>query len=384
MNTTFRRRSGGLVDRTKPYRFTFNGKSYEGLAGDTLASALLANGVHLISRSFKYHRPRGILTAGPEEPSALVQLEAGERTEPNLRATEIELYDGLVARGVNAWPSANFDVMAWTGVFSKLFVAGFYYKTFQWPPSFWLKVYEPIIRRMAGLGRAPTLPDPDIYDHMNAHCDVLVVGAGPAGLAAALSAGRAGARVMLVDDGNRLGGSLLSIKRNIGDKLADDWAEEAGAELASIPGVRVLTRTSAFGYYDHNFVALLEKRTDHLGPQAPPGISRQRVWHVRAKQVVLATGAQERPLVFADNDRPGIMLASAVQTYVNRYGVVPGARAVVFTNNDAGYDAAADMAAGGIDVAAGHVHWTHHQPGEPCRVMRRPLGAPALGRSPTR
>ena len=352
MTENYRRRSGGQIDRTRPFGFTFNGKSYRGFAGDTLASALIANGVHLVSRSFKYHRPRGILTAGPEEPSALVQLETGDKTEPNLRATEIKLYDGLQARGVNAWPSPDFDLMAWTGALSKIFVAGFYYKTFLWPPSFWFKVYEPIIRRMAGLGRAPKHPDPDIYDHMNAQCDVLVVGAGAAGLMAALSAGRAGARVMLVDEGDRLGGALQGTLGQIDGKPGDAWAEAIGAELAGLPEVRVLTRTSAFGYYDHNFLALVEKRTDHLGSHAPPGVSRQRIWHVRAKQVVLATGAQERPLVFADNDRPGIMLASAAQAYVNHYAARPGTRAVVFTNNDFAYAAAADLAAAGVEVVA--------------------------------
>jgi sarcosine oxidase subunit alpha len=349
----FRAKGGGRIDRTKRLRFTFNGRSYEGFAGDTLASALIANGTHLTSRSFKYHRPRGILTAGAEEPSALVQLGRGARTEPNLRATQVELFDGLTAKGVNAWPSAGFDLSAWTGMLSPLFPAGFYYKTFLWPASFWKRFYEPIIRRMAGLGHAPDGPDPDSYDKMHVHCDVLVVGGGPSGIAAALAAGETGARVILVDEQATLGGALLGLKHKIGGVAGAAWAAAARERLEAMPEVRVLTRTTLFGYYDHNSLSALERRTDHLGSGAGSSrISRQRLWNIKAQRVVLATGAHERPLVFADNDRPGIMLASAAQRYLNDYAALPGRRAVLFTNNDAAYEAAHDFIEAGGIVAA--------------------------------
>lgn len=343
---------GGRIDRSKPLTFTFNGRPYTGYAGDTLASALLANGVSLVARSFKYHRPRGIFSAGSEEPSALVQLERGGRTEPNLRATQIELYEGLSATSQNAWPSVEFDVGAVNGLLSKIFVSGFYYKTFMHPQSLWMKVYEPLIRRAAGLGKAPAEPDPDSYDKMHAHCDVLVVGAGPAGLMAARSAARTGARVMLIDEQNEFGGSLLSTRETLDGKPAADWVAGVVAELRGCPEVTLLPRTTVTGYYDHNYLVAAERRTDHLPRGSAPHLSRQRLWKIRAKRVVLATGAHERPLVFADNDRPGVMLAGAVQGYVNRYGVRPGTRAVIVTNNDSAYLAARDMAAAGIGIAA--------------------------------
>ena len=348
----FRLKEGGRIDRAHRLRFTFNGRSFEGFAGDTLASALIANGTHLTSRSFKYHRPRGILTAGAEEPSALVQLGTGARTEPNLRATQVELYDGLTATGVNAWPSANCDLAAWTGRLAPLFPAGFYYKTFLWPASFWKSLYEPAIRRMAGLGRAPDAPDPDSYDKMSVHCDVLVVGGGPAGIAAALAAGEAGARVLLVDEQATLGGALFGLRHRVDGSDGAAWAGSAAERLAAMPEVRVLTRTTLFGYYDHNSLSALERRTDHLGPRAPAGMSRQRLWNIKARRVVLATGTHERPLVFADNDRPGIMLASAGQRYLNHYAALPGRRAVLFTNNDDAYEAARDIVDAGGTVAA--------------------------------
>ena len=369
----FRLEQGGRIDRTKPLDFTFNGRRYRGFAGDTLASALIANGTHLTSRSFKYHRPRGILTAGAEEPSALVQLGEGARTEPNLRATQVELYDGLVASGVNAWPSVSCDLAAWTGRLAPLFPAGFYYKTFLWPASFWKALYEPAIRRMAGLGHAPDAPDPDSYDRMNAHCDVLVVGAGPAGIAAALAAGEAGARVVLVDEQPALGGALQGLRHRVDGVDGTEWAQAAAARLAAMPEVRVLTRTTLFGYYDHNTLSALERRTDHLGPRGPAGTSRQRLWTIKARRVVLATGAHERPLVFADNDRPGIMLASAAQRYVNAYAALPGERAVLFTNNDAAYEAAHDIVEAGGTVGA--VVDCRPEPAAPLAPALREAGA---------
>ena len=341
---------GGRLDRSRTIGFTFDGKRYEGCAGDTLASALLANGVHLVGRSFKYHRPRGVMTAGSEEPNALIQLREGDRTEPNIRATQIELYEGLTAESQNRWPSLSFDIGGVNNLLSRYFPAGFYYKTFMWPPSFWMK-YEHFIRRAAGLGKAPTAPDPDRYSKTYAHCDVLVVGAGPAGIAAALAAGSSGARVILVDEQAELGGSLLSESEPIEGRPAAEWLAEAVAALERMPEVRLLPRTTAFGYYDHNYLTLMERTGDHLAAPAPHQ-PRQRLWRVRAKQVVLATGAIERPLVFADNDRPGIMMASAAATYALRYGVLPGRRAVLLTNNDGGYRAALDLAEAGATVAA--------------------------------
>ena len=347
---THRLNEGGLIDRSRQLLFSFNGRRYQGYEGDTLASALLANGVMLVGRSFKYHRPRGILSAGAEETCALVQLEIGPRTQPNLRATQIELYDGLKAASINCWPGVRFDVGAVNDLFSGLLPAGFYYKTFMRPRRLW-PLYEGLIRHAAGLGRAPREPDPDRYEKMNTHADVLVAGGGPAGLAAALAAGRTGARVLLADEQNEFGGALLGARDAIDGKPADEWIAAVLSELEAMEEVRLLPRTTVFGYYDHNFIGALERVTDHLGPTAPDHLPRQRLWRIRARQVVLAPGAIERPLLFENNDRPGIMLAGAARTYVNRYAVMPGRRAVVFTNNDSAYETAVDLAAAGVEVA---------------------------------
>jgi sarcosine oxidase subunit alpha len=342
---------GGRIDRARSFSFTFNSKRYEGYAGDTLASALLANGVQLVARSFKYHRPRGIYSAGAEEPNALVQLEQGAATDPNQRATQIELYDGLHATSQNCWPSVYFDVGAINNVLSRLLPAGFYYKTFMWPRRLW-HGYEYLIRKAAGLGKAPTGPDPDCYDKMHAHCDVLVVGGGPAGLAATLAAARLGARVILADLQAELGGALLDQRTLIEGKPAAAWLAATLGQLATMEQVSLLPRTTVSGYYHYNYLIMIQRLTDHLGPRRNAGKPRQRMWKVRAWQVVLATGAHERPLVFHNNDRPGIMLANAAQAYVNRYAVTPGRNAVVFTNNDSAYSAAFDLGAAGVTVAA--------------------------------
>jgi len=342
---------GGRIDRGRPLRFTFNGRHYGGYAGDTLASALVANGVSVVGRGFKYHRPRGIFSAGSEEPNGVVQVESGAHTLANARATRVELYDGLAATSVNCWPSVDYDFAAALGLFSRFLPAGFIYKTFKWPASLWM-TYESIIRRSAGLGRAPDGPDPDRYDKANVHCDVLVVGGGPAGLAAALAAGRTGARVILADEQNEFGGALLSGNDEIDGTPARDWIGEATAQLEAMDEVRCLPRTTAFGYYHHNFLTALQRVTDHLGPHGGGNLPRQRLWRIRAKQVVLATGAIERPLIFAGNDRPGVMLADAARTYANRYAAKPGQRAVLFANNDGAYRAALDLRAAGVEVAA--------------------------------
>jgi len=339
-------------ETAKTVNFTFNGDHLQGVEGDTLASALLANNIHLVGRSFKYHRPRGIVAAGAEEPGAMVQLELGRQTQPNIRATQIELYEGLVASSVNVWPSVDLDISAINGLFAKIMTAGFYNKTFMWPRALWLKLYEPVIRRAAGWGRAPDAKDPDIYDHMQCHTDVLVVGAGPAGLTAALEAARSGARVVLVDENNQTGGSLRHLPREIEGQSAADWVRKITAELAGLPEVQILTRTVLFGYYDHNYLVAVEQKTDHLPLKHRPGQVRQRTWHFRAARVVLATGAHERPLVFADNDRPGIMLAGSVLAYLNRHRVLPGKRTVIFTNNDSAYESALAIQAAGGTVAA--------------------------------
>ncbi len=339
---------GGRVNRAIPLTFTFNGRTYQGYQGDTLASALLANDVHFVARSFKYHRPRGIVTADVAEPNAVVQLETGAYTVPNARATEIELYQGLVANSVNAVPNLENDRMAVNQKFSRFMPAGFYYKTFMWPRKFWPK-YEEKIREAAGLGKAPEALDADRYDKTFAHCDVLVVGGGPVGLLAALTAGRSGARVILVDDQRELGGSLLAGKTEIDGRPAIHWVEKVEAELAALPDVQILSRSTAFGYQDHNLVTVAQRLTEHLPVSTRRG-SRELLWKIRAKRVILATGAHERPIVFGNNDLPGVMLAGAVSTYIHRYGVLPGRNAVVFTNNDAGYRCALDLKACGAAV----------------------------------
>ena len=346
----FRLATGGLVDRGTGLDFMFDGTALCGHPGDTLASALLANGVRLVGRSFKYHRPRGILSAGPEEPNAIVELGTGARREPNTRATMAELFPGLVATSQNRWPSLRFDAMGVNQLVAPVLAAGFYYKTFMWPAAFWEKLYEPLIRRAAGLGRASGLHDPDHYDKATLHCDVLVIGAGPTGLMTALAAVRGGARVVLCEEDARLGGRLLSERRTIDGRPALDWVASAEAELRGAPDCRILDRTSVFGVFDGEYGAV-ERVSDHLASPSP-FTPRQRLWRIVAKRHVLAAGSIERPLVFGDNDRPGIMLAGAVRTYLNRFGVAPGRRAVVFANNDDAARTVSDLAAAGVAVAA--------------------------------
>ncbi len=349
MNQPYRIK-GGLVDRAAPLEFTFNSNKLQGYHGDTLASALLANGVRLVGRSFKYHRPRGIFTAGSEEPNALVELRTGAYREPNTRATVAELFDGLTAHSQNHRGSLKYDLMAFTDLLSPFLTAGFYYKTFMWPKAFWEKIYEPIIRSSAGLGRLSGENDPDVYDKGFLHCDLLVIGAGPAGLAAALAAGRAGARVILADEDFVIGGRLNADNQIIDDMESRVWAEAALTELAGMDKVQVMSRTTVYGAYDHGVYGALERCTDHLNDSG--GKPRQILWRVYSKRALLCAGACERPIGFADNDRPGVMLAGAVRTYVNRFGVTPGKRTAIFTNNDDGWRTAADLVARGAEVAA--------------------------------
>jgi len=341
---------GGLIDRSRSIPFSFDGKTYTGHPGDTLASALLANNVRLVARSFKYHRPRGILTAGSEEPNALVELGEGAARLPNTRATTQELFAGLMATSQNRWPSLQRDVLAMNDLMAPFFGAGFYYKTFMWPKKFWEAVYEPIIRRAAGLGRLSGLADPEHYDKGFAHCDLLVIGAGPAGLMAALVAGRAGARVILADESAQMGGRLLAETYEIDGVSGTEWAAGAVAELASLPNVRLMSRTAITGAYDHGSYGALERLTDHLADSR--GAPRQIFWRIAAARAVLAGGALERPIAFANNDRPGIMLAGAVRRYVTQYGVAPGKRVAVFANSDEGSRTVADLRAAGVEVVA--------------------------------
>ncbi len=348
MSQKFRLKKSGFINRSKKISFKFNGKKYFGYEGDTLASALLANGVHLVGRSFKYHRPRGFIGAGVEEPNAQVQLYSGAKTEPNAIATTVELVEGLVAKSQNCWPSVNLDFGAINNFLSKFFPAGFYYKTFMWPKSFWYKIYEPIIRKAAGLGVAPLKPDPDRYEHKFEFCDILIVGSGPSGLSSALSAAKNGARVILAEDKSRFGGSLLTDEVTIGNKKGKDWADEIISQLKSMPNVTIKNRSQVFGYYDHNMMVMTEKVKDHI--ENPSKFTpRQRLWYIRAKEVIISTGSIERPLVFGNNDRPGVMLASAAKEYMKVYGVLIGNKPIVFTNNDSGYDTAIEFKKNGVN-----------------------------------
>ena len=341
---------GGLIDRSTEISFTFNGKAMRGYPGDTLASALLANGQRLVGRSFKYHRPRGIFTAGSEEPNALVELRKGAAQEPNTRATVAELFDGLSARSQNHRGSLEFDLMAVTDLLSPFLSAGFYYKTFMWPRAFWEKLYEPAIRASAGLGRLSMEEDPDTYDKGYLNCDLLVIGAGPSGLMAALAAARTGARVIVADEDFVMGGRLNAETLEVDGASGADWAAGVVAELAAMSNVRLMPRSTVYGAYDHGIYGVLERCTDHLASSG--GKPRQVLWRVYARHAVLAAGATERPIAFGNNDRPGVMLAGAVRAYANRWGVAPGRRVAVFTNNDDGWRTAADLAAKGVEVPA--------------------------------
>ena len=340
---------GRLLDRERAVEFTFNGKRLTGREGDTLASALLANDQMLVGRSFKYHRPRGMVASGAEEPNALVGLGTGPRFEPNQRATTTELFDGLTCDSQNHWPSLDFDIGAVNNAVARFLPAGFYYKTFIRPRPFWKHVYEPFIRRSAGLGKAPKDLDPDVYEHFHAFVDVLVIGGGVAGLQAARAAGQAGARVLVMEQTPHWGGRAPVDGGTVDGAPVDEFVDGIVAELDTMENVTLRTRMMGAGVYDHGYVLGYERVTDHQpGAQGP----RHRLWRIRAGQVVTATGAIERPLSFAGNDVPGVMLASAVRDYAVDYGVSIGDRTVVVTNNDDAYRTAITLKNLGLEVPA--------------------------------
>ena len=350
----YRVKKTDYVDQTNRISFKFDGKTYFGFKGDTLASALLSNGIHLVGRSFKYHRPRGIMTCGSEEPNAICQINPGtDLTEPNVRATEIELYEGLEARSQNCWPNVNFDIGGINNFISPFIPAGFYYKTFMWPKSFWKNIYEPLIRKSAGLGKSPTLPDPDLYDHKHIHCDVLVIGGGISGIIAAKIAAKSGSNTILIDDKNTLGGSTIFQNNEnfkINDEISKDWLFKEIEELKKLKNLTIKTRTSVAAYHSYNYLLAKENLTDHLSKNNKTSNIRQRLWKIRSNKVIIASGAIERPLVFNNNDRPGIILASSVNKYLNFYGVICGENNFVFTNNDSAYETALSLFEKGIQI----------------------------------
>ena len=355
MSKNLRVKTSKFVDETYRVSFKFNGSRYYGYKGDTLASALLANDIHLVGRSFKYHRPRGIMTSGSEEPNAIVQLHNNsDRTEPNVRATEIEIYEGLEASSQNCWPSVNFDIGGINNLLSPLLPAGFYYKTFMWPASFWEK-YEYFIRKSAGLGKSPTTPDPDIYEHEYIHCDVLIVGAGISGIMAAKTAAKNGLKTLLVDEKPNLGGSTIyqdSEHFKINNQNSGSWLEKEINEIKKIDNIDIRIRTSVAAFHGYNFLLARENLTDHLPIEQRKNKTRQKLLKIRAKKVITATGSLERPLIFDNNDRPGILLSSAIKRYADLFGVACGEKNIFLTNNDSAYESAISLIQKGIKVEA--------------------------------
>ena len=355
MTKNLRVKSSKFIDETYRISFEFNGIKYYGFKGDTLSSALLANDIHLVGRSFKYHRPRGIMTAGSEEPNAIIQLHNNSsRTEPNVRATEVEIYEGLEASSQNCWPSVNFDISGINNFLSPIFPAGFYYKTFMWPASFWKK-YEYFIRKSAGLGKSPTKPDPDIYEHKFVHCDVLVIGAGISGIMAAKTAAKNGLKTLLIDEKPYLGGSTIyqnSQHFKINNQISSSWLEKEINEIKKLKNLEIKTRTSVAAFHGYNFLLARESISDHLPIEQRKNKTRHKLLKIRAKKVITATGSIERPLVFNNNDRPGILLSSAIKKYADLFGVACGNKNILLTNNDSAYETAISLIQKGIKVEA--------------------------------
>ena len=353
MSKNLRITNSKFIDQTSRISFKFDGKTLYGFKGDTLASALLANDIHLVGRSFKYHRPRGIMTCGSEEPNAIVQVgNDPSMTEPNTRATEIELYEGLEATSQNCWPSVNFDIGAINNFFSPFIPAAFYYKTFMWPASFWEK-YEYFIRKSAGLGKSPTKPDKDIYDHRYLHCDVLIVGGGISGIIAAKTAAQNNLNTVLLDDKNNLGGTTLFQDNGcfkINNSYSNEWLKKEIGSLNSFKNLTIKTRTTLAAYHSYNYLLARENLTDHLSLNEKKDKIRQRLWKIRAKKVIIATGAMERPLIFNNNDRPGIILSSSIKKYIDYYGVKCGQKISLFTNNDTAYETAISLNKSGVAI----------------------------------
>jgi len=353
MTSDLRTNNSKFIDQTTRISFNFNGQKLYGFKGDTLASALLANNIHLVGRSFKYHRPRGIMTCGSEEPNAIVQIgNDPSKTEPNARATEIELYEGLEASSQNCWPSVNFDIGAINNLFSPLIPAAFYYKTFMWPASFWKK-YEYFIRKSAGLGKSPTKTDQDVYDHKYLHCDVLIIGGGISGIIAAKTSAQNNLNTVLVDDKNNLGGTTIFQENEcfkINNTYSNEWLKEEIKSLNSFKNLTIKKRTTLAAYHSYNYLLARENLTDHLSSNEKKDKIRQRLWKIRAKKVIIATGSMERPLIFNNNDRPGIILSSSIKKYVDFYGVKCGKKISLFTNNDSAYETAISLNKSGVIV----------------------------------
>ncbi len=353
MSKNLRINKNNFIDQTIRISFKFNGQKLFGFKGDTLASALLANNIHLVGRSFKYHRPRGIMTCGSEEPNAIVQIgNDPSSTEPNVRATEVELYEGLEAFSQNCWPSVNFDIGGINNFLSPLLPAGFYYKTFMWPASFWEK-YEFFIRHSAGLGKSPTKPDTDLYDHQYAHCDVLIIGGGISGILSAKLAAEKGLNTILIDDKNYLGGSTIYQEDDcfkINNDTSNKWLKKEIDNLKNYPNLLIKNRTSLAAFHGYNYLLARENLTDHLNANERKNKIRQRLWKIRAKKVVIATGSIERPLIFNNNDRPGILLSSSIKKYIDFFGVKSGNEISLFTNNDSAYETAISLNKSGVKV----------------------------------
>jgi len=353
MSSDLRTNNSKFIDQTTRISFKFNGQKLYGFKGDTLASALLANNIHLVGRSFKYHRPRGIMTCGSEEPNAIVQIgNDPSMTEPNTRATEIELYEGLEASSQNCWPSVNFDIGAINNFFSPLIPAAFYYKTFMWPASFWKK-YEYFIRKSAGLGKSPVKPDQDIYDHKYLHCDVLIIGGGISGIIAAKTSAQNNLNTVLLDDKNILGGTTIFQENEcfkINNIFSNEWLKKEIESLKSFNNLTIKTRTTLAAYHSYNYLLARENLTDHLSSNEKKDKIRQRLWKIRAKKVIIATGSMERPLIFNNNDRPGIILSSSIKKYIDFYGVKCGQKISLFTNNDSAYETAISLNKSGVIV----------------------------------